>query len=347
MLRMPTDHPVDRRAFLATGLTSGALAGAGWLSLPAVAAMGSADGSQPAASSAPGSAPVAAASRRRALRVAHLTDIHVQPERGAAEGMAAALRDVAALDEPVDLVLTGGDHIMDCFAADEARTRTQWELYSQVLRDNCRIPVRACIGNHDIWGWSKAESRTRGDEPRWGKTWAREVLGLEADHGAFVQGGWKFILLDSVRAFGDGYTGHLQPAQREWLEAELAATPSTQPVCVLSHIPLLTVTVIAGDAKRAKDLSITVPGDLMHSDAATVCGILARHPNVKLCLSGHIHQIDRIEWRGITFICDGAVSGAWWKGPNGSTPEGYGVLDLYDDGTLDWRYRTYGWKAQA
>ena len=35
---------------------------------------------------------LAAFKRRRSLRVAHLTDIHVQPEQGAPEGMAKALR---------------------------------------------------------------------------------------------------------------------------------------------------------------------------------------------------------------------------------------------------------------
>lgn len=326
--------PIHRRSFIAS-------TGAAWIAWPSLAQT-----SAPPAPKPPG-AEDGGPARRRVLRVAHMTDIHVQPERGAAEGMAAALRDAQNLDSPVDLILTGGDSIMDAFEATEARTREQWELFQQVLADHCRTPIRHCIGNHDIWGWKKRASRTRGDEARWGKAWAREMFGIASDHHAFEQGGWKFILLDSVRSLEDGYTGHLQPAQLAWLEQELSATPPTTPVVVVSHIPLLTVTVMAGDAKRSKDFSVTVPGNLMHSDAATICGLLARHPNVKLCLSGHIHQLDRIEWRGITFICDGAVSGAWWKGPNGSTPEGYGVIDLHDDGSFEWRYRTYGWTART
>jgi Icc protein len=276
-----------------------------------------------------------------------MTDIHVQPELRAAEGMAAALHDAQSLEDPVELIVTGGDLIMDCFDATEARSQEQWTLFGRVLKENCRVPVQHCLGNHDFWGGNAQRSRTRGDEPRWGKAWAREVLGLPADHHSFERGGWKFLVLDSVRRLENGYTGLIDPAQFEWLRSELAATPKSTPIVVVSHIPLLTVTIIANDPKRAKDLSITLPGDLMHSDSAKLCGLFAQHPNVKLCLSGHIHQLDRIEWRGVTFICDGAVSGAWWKGPNGPTPEGYGVVDLYDDGSFDWAYRTYGWEAKA
>jgi Icc protein len=48
----------------------------------------------------------------------------------------------------------------------------------------------------------------------------------------------------------------------------------------------------------------------------------------------------------VTYICDGAVSGAWWKGRNHECDEGYGLINLYDDGTFDHAYQTYGWLAK-
>src|SRR5687767_1706779 len=63
-----------------------------------------------------------AGQRRRALRVAHLTDVHVQPERGADKGLAACLHHVQAQPDKPDLILTGGDHIMDAMAKDKSRT---------------------------------------------------------------------------------------------------------------------------------------------------------------------------------------------------------------------------------
>ena len=49
------------------------------------------------------------ASRKRMLRFAHLTDIHVKPEKGAAKGMAAALRHAQSLEDPPEMIFTGGD----------------------------------------------------------------------------------------------------------------------------------------------------------------------------------------------------------------------------------------------
>ena len=75
---------------------------------------------------------------------------------------------------------------------------------------------------------------------------------------------------------------------------------------------------------------------------------------VKLCLSGHVHLNDRVEMgvpgapadgAKVTYICDGAVCGSWWDGRKAQCDEGYGVVDLYDDGTFEHRYVAYGWKA--
>ena len=103
------------------------------------------------------------------LRIAHLTDIHVEPELRAGEGMAACFHHVQQLADKPDLILTGGDSVMDSFEADDARTTLQWNLWNSVLKNECWIPVRSCIGNHDVWGWIKSKSKTTGQEPNWGK----------------------------------------------------------------------------------------------------------------------------------------------------------------------------------
>jgi len=274
-----------------------------------------------------------------------MTDIHIQPERGAAKGFAEALRHAQSLTDPVQLVLTGGDLIMDSFEANAVRTTLQWALWQTVCKEECSAPIEHCLGNHDIWGWNKARSGTTGDERLWGKTWAREVLGLDGDFHAFERAGWKFLSLDSVRPLGDGYTAFLDEGQLEWLRGELARTPATMPILVVSHIPLLSVTAMC-DPRRRDGNAVNVPGNLMHADTGTISDLFAAHPNVKLCLSGHMHLLDRVEWRGCTYICDGAVSGSWWKGPHRGVPEGYGLIDLHDDGTFVWSYQPYGWVAR-
>ncbi len=145
-----------------------------------------------------GAEPAGAAARRRVLRVAHLTDSHIQPERGAFDGVTACLRHMMALKPRPDLVMTGGDLIMDSFEAEEPRSRLQWELFTKVYRDECGVPVLHCLGNHDIWGWDQRKSKTTSLESRWGKRWAMDTLGLQSARYAIDRAGWRIIVLDSV-----------------------------------------------------------------------------------------------------------------------------------------------------
>src|SRR5262245_39975243 len=81
--------------------------------------------------------------RKPGLRVGHLTDIHVQPELKAAEGMAACLRHVQAQKDKPDLILFGGDCVMDAFGQTRERTKAQWDVWHKVLKDECSLPSEA------------------------------------------------------------------------------------------------------------------------------------------------------------------------------------------------------------
>jgi 3',5'-cyclic AMP phosphodiesterase CpdA len=294
-----------------------------------------------------GQAGLANGARRRVLRVAHLTDVHVQPELHAPEGMTACLRHLQAMPDRPELILSGGDHVMDCVRQTRDRTRVQWDLWSQVLAAETAIPVRACIGNHDIWGWNKTHSKTTGSEAEYGKTWACEVLGLARPYYSFSQGGWHFIALDGVQpgeAEGSFY-GALDEEQFAWLARELESVPRSTPILIWSHIPIISAMGPLINSRGLKTRPIAIEAGHIHWDAVRVLGLLSRHANVKACLSGHLHRVEHVELKGIHFYCNGAVSGAWWKGKNDGFDEGYALLDLYDDGSLDCRYVPYGWKA--
>jgi Icc protein len=289
-----------------------------------------------------------AAGRKRALRVAHHTDIHVQPERRARDGMIACLHHVQQQRDKPDLIVTGGDSIMDSFAADDARTKLQWDLWTSVLKNECSTPVRSCIGNHDVWGWAKSKSKTTGDEPSWGKKRAIEMLRIEDRYYTFSQAGWRFIILDSTQLRpdgGDGYTAHLDEPQFDWLSQTLGDTPADTPVFIVSHIPILSTTPILWAKYERGNFPVTCW--LMHSDHVRLKDLFADHPNVKLCLSGHTHLVDRVDYNGVSYLCNGAVSGNWWKGRHKDCDEGYTLLDLYDDGSFDHQYVKYGWKANV
>lgn len=281
----------------------------------------------------------------RSLRFTHLTDTHIQPELRAEAGVASCLRHVQDRTDAPTLLVTGGDLIMDSFAEGFDRTKQQWGLFTGALKRECSIEVRHCIGNHDIWGWNKAKSKTKGDETRWGKAWASEALGLDRPYYSFAKAGWRFVILDSVRPFDDRYLGGLDDAQYEWLAAELS-THAAQPTVVISHIPILSVVAMMADGKL-EDNKFVMPAASVFMDGARVHRLLKQHRQVKVCISGHIHMNERIELDGMTYICDGAVSGAWWKGRKDRCGEGYGLFDLYDDGTFKHEYVEYGWDAEG
>jgi len=292
----------------------------------------------------PAGTPAIGPGRARVLRIAHLTDSHVQPERAAGDGLAACLRHAQSTPGGIDLILTGGDNVMDVMGKTFERGESQLSIWQRVLRDECTTPIEHCIGNHDVWGWNKEKSGTTGNEDLWGKKWALEAYGLHQRYRAFDRAGWRFIILDSTFPRGDSYTARLDDEQFEWLGGTLAQTPAAMPVLVLSHIPIISASVMFdGDNEESGDWRI--PGAWMHIDARRIKDLFTRHRNVKVCLSGHLHLVDRVDYLGVTYLCNGAVSGGWWKGPCQEFEPGYGLVDLYNDGSFDHRYVTYGWQA--
>ena len=85
----------------------------------------------------------------------------------------------------------------------------------------------------------------------------------------------------------------------------------------------------------------------MHIDSRHTKNLFLKHPNVRLALSGHIHLVDRVDYNGVSYLCNGSVAGNWWQGPFQETPPGYTLMDLYDDGTWHREYVKYGWQPIA
>jgi len=295
------------------------------------------------------------AGRKRQLRVAHLTDIHVQPELEAARGLEACFAHVQAPGEsvpggPPDLVITGGDTVMDAMDADEARTRLQWDLWRRAKADHCSLDVRSVMGNHDVWGWGKSKARTTGDEPLYGKRFACEQFGRALPYESFDRGGWHIVLLDSTFPHAESYIGRLDDGQFDWLTRDLDAVPATTPVLVVSHIPILSVFPLAAAAAQEEPAgrpTFRVSGQLVHTDHARIRDLFAKHRNVKACISGHLHVVEQVDYAGVRYLCNGAVSAGWWRGLHRGTDFGYAMVDLFDDGTVESRYVPYGWKVRV
>jgi len=282
----------------------------------------------------------AAAQPKRVLRIAHLTDIHVAPEGVSVRGLLNCLKTIHEMPDRPQLILNGGDCVSDVFAQNEQRAKTLFDLWMRLVREYSDIPFRHCIGNHDVWGWDRVRSGCTGNESRYGKKWIMELYELEKPYHSFEQAGWKFVVLDGTFPDGNGYKARLDDEQFEWLKAELQRTSPTMPILVLSHMPIVSAcAMFDGDNEKTGDW--VIPGAWVHIDARRIVELFYQHKNVKLCLSGHIHLFDRVEYNGVTYICDGAVSGRWWSGYYHQTPPGWGLIDLYEDGSFKHEYRSY------
>ena len=281
---------------------------------------------------------------KRVLRIAHLTDIHVRPEYHGDKGMAACLRHVQEHSHP-DLVLNTGDTIMDSMQTEQARVRMYWDLAQRIWKTECSVPVEHAIGNHDVWGIRKERSKTTGDEPLYGKKWVMSLHGWERPYRSFDRSGWHFIAIDTIGTDND-YYGCIDEEQYEWLAEDLARVNPKTPILVFGHIPLLSVAAFFKGKSEVED-GFEVPARVMVKDARMIKDLFRKYPNVKLALSGHIHLVDRVDYLGVSYLCGGAVSGNRWRGAFQECEPGYGVIDLYADGTFENEYVTYGWKAQT
>lgn len=278
--------------------------------------------------------------KRKAIRFAHLTDIHVKPGLIPESGMAKAFHHVQQLKNRVDFIINGGDMIMDALQADKQKTQEQWDLFHSILKKENSLPVYHCIGNHDIWGWFVKENLPTGqagkpDNDRlYGKVWAVETLQLKNRFYSFTKGKWHFIVLDSTQLNpAGGYIAKLDPPQLEWLEQELKTAPAEKYICIISHIPILSICSGLFFNKTEENGDLKIQRNLMHSDFLALKKIFMHYSNIKVCISGHIHLQDEVDYLGINYYCNGAVSGNWWHGSFQEFAPAYAVMELYDDGT--------------
>ena len=108
---------VSRRHFL-SGVTLG-------LTLAASDAM--------AMNSKPGEPGLFSSRPKRTIRFAHFTDIHLDSNRHAPEGLIAALKHAQSLEDKPEMLITGGDHVMDSLGASSSWAKFQFALLKKVF----------------------------------------------------------------------------------------------------------------------------------------------------------------------------------------------------------------------
>lgn len=276
----------------------------------------------------------AATLRKKPIRFVHMTDIHVQPGEIPEKGMAAALNHIQQMKQKPDFIINGGDAIMDALAADKQKTQTQFNLFKGILAKENSLPIYHCIGNHDVWGWFVKDNESLKADKVYGKQWVVEEFNMPRRHYSFTKGKWKFIVLDSTQLNpAGGYIAYIDPEQYAWLEQELKSTPADTFICMVSHIPILSICAGLFFNKTETNGDLKIQRNLMHTDFMTLKKLFAQHPNVRVCISGHIHLQDELDYLGVKYYCNGAISGNWWKGSFQEFAPAYAVMEFYDDGS--------------
>ena len=281
--------------------------------------------------------------RKRSLRIAHLTDFHVLPFDYPQGEVVKALRHAQSQADPPDIILNTGDAIMDSLEEGKASTEAQWQVFNDILQAECKLPIYHAIGNHDIWGWGLKDEQIKSD-PLYGKNMALEKLGLENRYYAFDLAGWHFIVLDSNHLPNEvseyPYIGKLDDDQFEWLVGDIQAVPIETPICIASHIPIVAACEYF-DGPNEETGNWVVPGAWIHIDARRFRQLFLQHPNVRLCLSGHAHQYESLDYLGVRYLTNGAVCGDWWRGAYMDFPPAYVLVDLYEDGSAESTFVAY------
>lgn len=276
----------------------------------------------------------------RRFRFVHLTDVHVQPELGAAEAWRKAVQKIRALRPQPTFVTSGGDCVMDALAVSRQRAITQFRLLCDGL-SALSVPIYHAIGNHDVYGWGRNDSALQ-LVPGYGKEMFKRFLGQPHTYFSFNYAHWHFIVLDSICHVPPfDWVAEVDEQQMEWLNRDLARAGKWRPVVMITHVPLFTI------FPQYESGATAAPSEKMIVRNAKEVRELFKDYNVKAVLQGHTHVVEECIYTGTRYISCGAISGEWWRGPRmGVHPEGFVVIDI-DGENLRWQYMPYGWRAQS
>lgn len=271
----------------------------------------------------------------------HITDVHIEPELGATEGVKKAFAAVRALPEKPDFALIGGDLVFDANKVTKDRAALVYDLW-QAEADALKLPLHYSIGNHDSYGLGEAatDSAKAMQNPDFGKAIWKRRLGFDRTYTHFDHKGWRFVQLDTLLVSPSGdWQGKLDADQIKWLDDLLRQTDRKTPIVFLTHFPFLTV---YAQASKGTTTALS-PKDVVEN-GKTFLEMIQTY-TVPAVLQGHTHVVEDCRYLDTHFVTGGAICANWWKGKRfGLFPEGFAVYRVRNS-ELSWRYVSYGWDA--
>jgi 3',5'-cyclic AMP phosphodiesterase CpdA len=206
----------------------------------------------------------------RPLLIAQLSDLHIG---ATAEGvnplgrLEIVVEAVRALPNPVDAVLVSGD-LSDDGSEESYRL-------ARPLLERFECPVHVLPGNHD-------------DRARLRAAFGLPGAGVEPINYTVEVGELRLVFLDSNVPGQD--PGRFGPRDLAWLDETLGEEPKRPTLLAVHHTPLAT----------------GLPGwdaiNLDPSEREALAGVVARHPQLRAIVGGHLHRIAAASLAGCPVI---------------------------------------------
>lgn len=196
-----------------------------------------------------------------------------------------------------DFAVNTGDLVggVDVVTPDKAQ-----EPYSRYLGAAAafKIPLYNIPGNHEHVAFNTPNPDAA--HPLYGKGLYRKIFG--PTYYSWEWAGVHFVALDGTSL---PYQERLGTNQLAWLAADVQAQPQEKPLVLLCHQSLPAL-------RDAKEL-----GDIL------------RGHRVLGAFCGHLHRTFTAQFAGFPVYHSGAMSGAWWSGPNiDGTPQGFRLTQI-------------------
>jgi hypothetical protein len=224
---------------------------------------------------------------------AQITDTHV--------GREDLVRQFAAhLDSfpvPFAFAVNTGDLVAGVDVVAPEKAQSQYDRYLGAAAA-FKIPLLNLPGNHEHVAFN-TPNPDKG-HPLYGKGLYRQVFG--PTYYSWDWAGVHFVALDGTSL---PYQERLGTNQLAWLAADLSFQPAEKPLVLFCHQPVYAL-------KDAKELAATLSG-------RAVLGAFC----------GHLHRTFTARLGGFPVYLSGAMSGAWWSGPNiDGTPQGFRLAQI-------------------
>jgi len=251
---------------------------------------------------------LAAAPQDREFNIVQFTDTHLTARQLPA--MTAFIEQLNTLPARFAFAINTGDLVSNSDTLPVDKAIEQYDAYEQGIAGR-NFPLFHVIGNHEhvMSTYAKREI----NHEFYAKGLYRQRFG--PIYYAFDWAGVHFYVLDGTQMHqGLGYREALGEEQLAWLEKDLTLLKTGTPIVIFVHEPPTGIPGHSGGVRDKDRLAKLLQG---HNFQAAFCG--------------HLHNNYEVRLNGAPVFVTGALSGAWWGGPNSDgSPQGYRLISIKD-----------------